>query len=337
MKATRLILGLCATLISCLTASAELPLPPPDLLEGWQRVTIPEVGTIDIPPTMEVQQGTYAQLGEAVKKALMPELDTPATPGGITIQQKGLNAFDPVAFKSYVRVMVESDIGKPGECEQLGLRFEVTEDEAKELSALVRAQVENPRMKILEWDAPSAEVVNGMQAIRFGYRRQYQDNPAVRVTTYMFQNHDRMHRLTMSYRESEQSIWLAAIPRILASFRITNIQSASSTGNLDPMAVVFGENWLLVLIVSAIMTWGIGLAPPLLTRFIFLRRPMSKVAAIVFVVAFLLINLMSFMALGSRSKTHAALLLVALVSYYILRAGSRKQGAAKVSPPMPHG
>jgi hypothetical protein len=285
---------------------------------------------------MEVQQGTYAQIDQAAKKVLMPELGTPATPGRITIQQKGLNAFEPIAFESYVRVMVATAVGEPGDYERLDSRFAVTEDELKELSALIRAQAEIPHTKILEWDAASAEVVNGTQAIRVGYRRQHQDNPAVRVTTYVFQNYDRMHQLIMSYRESEQSIWLADMPRILASFRITNIQSASSTGSLDPMAVVFGENWLLVLIVSTIMTWGIGLAPPLLTRFVFLRRPMPKVAAILFVVAFLLINLMIFIALGSRSKTHAGLVLVAFASYYILRAGSRKQ-VAKAFPPMPHG
>ena len=74
------------------------------------------------------------------------------------------------------------------------------------------------------------------------------------------------------------------------------------------------------------MTWGVGLAPPLLLRFAILRRPIiSKGWVFGTVALFWFINIVIFTALGSTSKTHGALFLVALVSYVILRKGSKKK------------
>lgn len=75
---------------------------------------------------------------------------------------------------------------------------------------------------------------------------------------------------------------------------------------------------------SFILTWGIGLTPPLLIRYVLVRRPLGKKAVIPIVIVFWFVNLVIFTALGSQSKTHTALFLVALVSYYILNRGYTK-------------
>ncbi len=90
------------------------------------------------------------------------------------------------------------------------------------------------------------------------------------------------------------------------------------------MEDAFGEFWWITIFVSALMTWGIGLTPPLLIRFLFFRRPISKIASIGIVVPFWFINIIIFIALGSESKTHTALLLVAFASYAILHRGYTK-------------
>ena len=73
------------------------------------------------------------------------------------------------------------------------------------------------------------------------------------------------------------------------------------------------------LLLSAILTWGIGLTPPLFIRFLLLRRPVEKQYALAIVCLFWLFNLLLFTALGSKSKTHFGLFLVAWASYWILR------------------
>lgn len=300
---------------------ADYPLPPSQLLPGWQRVQIQNVGTIDIPLTMEVQGDALSNLSKEINKRLIQE-DGSADSGRITIQQKGLNALDPEATKLYMRIMVKTTIGSPGDFKALNSRFAVTQEELKEMSLLFRTQAENQFMRILQWDAPSVELLNEMQAIRFSYRRQIKDNPPVRVVMYIIQNYDRMHHLTMSYRESERHLWLNDFSTILSSFRITNDRSPTVwiRGSVDSKDK---EDWILNIIISAILTWSIGLAPPLLMRFVFLRRPARKSVSFAFVAVFWVINITIFIALGSQSRTHGALFLVALVSYYILRSGWR--------------
>ena len=96
----------------------------------------------------------------------------------------------------------------------------------------------------------------------------------------------------------------------------------SSTNSV--MNQMYGENWGITLILSALLTWGIGLTPPLLIRFLFIRRPMGKGWAIGISAIFWFINIIIFTALGSTSKTHGALFLVACASYAILRKGHKK-------------
>jgi hypothetical protein len=88
------------------------------------------------------------------------------------------------------------------------------------------------------------------------------------------------------------------------------------------------ENLALGLFVSFVITWSIGMLPPVLIRFVFLKRPMNKWPAIGVCTLFFFVNLILFMSLGSKSKTHAAVMLMAFVSFYILR----KQSAPPKSP-----
>lgn len=90
------------------------------------------------------------------------------------------------------------------------------------------------------------------------------------------------------------------------------------------MEITFGEYWWFTLLVSFFITWGIGLIPPILVRYVIIRRPLLKPWAIGLVIFFWIINIGIFTALGSQSKTHMALFLVAVVSYYILRVGHKK-------------
>ena len=85
--------------------------------------------------------------------------------------------------------------------------------------------------------------------------------------------------------------------------------------------IAFGEYWWLTLIFSALLTWGVGLLPPVLVRFVFVKKSLSKKSAILFVSVFWILNLIFFIAIGSQSKAHAALFLVAWASYTILHKG----------------
>lgn len=86
----------------------------------------------------------------------------------------------------------------------------------------------------------------------------------------------------------------------------------------------------LDIILSLIFTWVIGLLPPLLIRFVFLKRPIAKWPAIGICSFFWFCNVALFIALGSKSKTHAVLWLIAWISYLILRR-ENKASSSKFS------
>lgn len=98
-----------------------------------------------------------------------------------------------------------------------------------------------------------------------------------------------------------------------------------STNDLIFDAVDTGEYGLLSMFLafSFALTWGIGLTPPLLIRYAFYRRPLNKWPAIGYCALLFCVNIVIFTALGSESKTHSALVIIAFVSYYILKNGQR--------------
>lgn len=86
---------------------------------------------------------------------------------------------------------------------------------------------------------------------------------------------------------------------------------------------------LITIIFSFVFTWGIGLAPPLVIRYVLHKRPLEIWPAIGVCAFFWFFNIVLFSALGSRSKTHGALALIAFVSYWILRKKATTEEQAR--------
>ena len=190
-------------------------------------------------------------------------------------------------------------------------------------------------MSILSWKGTKKNTINGITAFVTEYRRKaIKGIGAFRVRLVRVFAGDRSFTLTVSYDEEESFFLKTIADRIISSLRLSGINEASvahsqvytkSTGNTDAvMSQVYGDSWVLTLALSALLTWGIGLTPPLLIRFLFARTPIGKGWAIGTAAIFWFINIILFTALGSTSKTHGVLFLVACASYAILRKGHKK-------------
>ena len=79
---------------------------------------------------------------------------------------------------------------------------------------------------------------------------------------------------------------------------------------------------LFTLALSVLFTWGIGLIPPVIARFVILRRCFSKQAAMIFSISFLAVNIVFFTILGSTTQENVSLFLIAFASFAILRIGA---------------
>jgi len=221
MKKTLTSLLLFFPIIVCL--SQTIPQQLPKLQDGWQRIYVKNLGSFDLPPTMEVQKGKYKEYIDDLNKKRGYDANQ------LVAQQKGLNSFENNGFKKYARVMLETTIKSPGDYSKLDFNIlTISQSDIQELNITFKQQIEQgfigSDLKLIEWYPLKIEKANGMSCLHIRYKRQLKNEPLVLVNTYIFQNNDRMHTLTLSYRLSDVGFWKVNYDSILKSFRITNIK-----------------------------------------------------------------------------------------------------------------
>ena len=94
-----------------------------------------------------------------------------------------------------------------------------------------------------------------------------------------------------------------------------NVPNVKSSADNSPSA----KNTALYLII----TWMIGLLPPVIIRFFVWKKPLRKWPAIIVAGVFWMINLIIFGLLGSQGKNHFEIYLIAWLSYQILKYGHK--------------
>jgi hypothetical protein len=206
----------------CLAHSAQNAEPT------FTEFKLKDLGTIQIPATMELQGGDYKRMSDTLSKQKGFEISGDE----IIFQQKGLNNFDFENNKTYARVMIGTDHDMPGSFNKLTARITATPAELREYDALLKEgtikgfRESGTGLELVDWYGSSNVLVNGRNAIKTSFLRRLNQNPKVYVEVYLFQNYDRTHRLTISYRLEDSALWKAALERTKNSFTITNIRGA---------------------------------------------------------------------------------------------------------------
>jgi hypothetical protein len=198
-----------------------LPQPLPEIASGWERIYIKDIGSFDLPPTMEIQNEQYRT---DLKYYDLKDYKIPQ----LTAQPRGTNEFEKEGWEKYARIIIETNIGTPGEFDKLNFNLnDYTKADIVELNNMFKQQCQRAlrtiNIKLVEWYPMELKKINGMSCMHIGYKRQLKDNPYVLVHSYWFPNNDRIHKFTLSYRLSEESIWKSDFVKVLNSFRITNI------------------------------------------------------------------------------------------------------------------
>jgi len=195
---------------------------------NFENYKLSSIGYISIPSKMEIQSGNYKKLAEEYQKEAGKKFGFEVSGNRIVFQQKGLNDFEKSGFASYARVILETDIGSYGDYEKLTTNYTATQVEISELNKELKSQIQQSfagtGLKLISWYGVSITKINGRTAMKISYLRQLNDNPYVVVNMYSFQNNDRMHRLTLSYRQSDGTTWKPLFSSILNSFTITNVR-----------------------------------------------------------------------------------------------------------------
>jgi hypothetical protein len=194
----------------------------------FENYLIKNLGYISIPSNMELQGGNYKKLAEEYQKQNSKKFGFEISDDRIVFQQKGLNSGDKTGFLSYARVILETTFGNYGDFEKLTTSLSATPKELTEISAQLKEQTEESftgtGLKLISWYGVQIVKVNNRTALKISYLRQLNDNPFVTVSMYQFHNNDRMHLLTMSYRQQDADTWKSLYTTILNSFKITNVR-----------------------------------------------------------------------------------------------------------------
>jgi len=192
---------------------------------NWHTISMPAVGTFQIPPSMEIQAGKYKEISDGFQQKIQIPFDT----GRVVAQQKRLNEYDKKAFQSYTRILVETDYGSPGDYENINTRIKASRLELQELDNTFREGIEESfskisstspmTMKLLSWTPVSIVQINGVSMIKIQYTRTVNNAPAALVNIFTVQNNDRMHRITVSYRQSDANLWKNDLDKVIYTFK----------------------------------------------------------------------------------------------------------------------
>ncbi len=176
-------------------------------------------------------------------------------------------------------------------------------------------------LKLLEMQTVRIEKISNHLALVIPYIRASAKGPSPwQVTQYKIPTSNCLVEVTLSYRQSDSIVWSPTLEKVKYSIVIQGeAKKETLAKGSSVMKHLYGSFWWLTIIVSFVLTWGIGLIPPLIVRHWIIRRPLTKPWAIGLVILFWMVNIFIFTALGSQSKTHAALFFVAWVSYIILK------------------
>lgn len=192
-------------------------------VQSFTEFKLNGLGNLLIPDSMELQSGAYKRLSGGFSKDLGYDVS-----GEVIFQQKGLNDFNFGQVSTYARVMIVTEIETLGSYRKLSSKIRMSARELQATGDALRKQLarefQSLDIRMLKWDGVSVVSVNGQNAIKVTYLRQLKENPPVHVEIYTFENNDRVHRLTISYRQEDAKIWKDALGRTLNSFRITNIR-----------------------------------------------------------------------------------------------------------------
>lgn len=72
-------------------------------------------------------------------------------------------------------------------------------------------------LKMIDYYGASFQKINNQIALKISYTRRLFSNPPVRVDIYLFENKDRLHRVTLSYRLSDRKLWKSKLEYMLNS------------------------------------------------------------------------------------------------------------------------
>jgi len=179
---------------------------------------VKDMGYISIPDNLEVQSGLYKQLSEIIHLH-MGTVKYETLENRIVFQQKGANIGS--GTDTYARIILKTYSGRDGEYPRLNSNFKVSNAEITQLSNDFKTHGFNDLIKLITWyGIENVRLNEKYNGIKISYLRQAQNNPYVYVEIYQINNNDRLHEITLSYRQKDSAMWKPLYEKIKESITI---------------------------------------------------------------------------------------------------------------------
>ncbi len=181
---------------------------------SWETINISNWGVIKLPPSMEVQSGTYKRILDEAKKEFSVNADR------IVFQQKGLNSYG--SFDTYARVIIRTDHANSGDFPKLN-EIKFSADEINELNSLYKQEVLSScrswNARLAKWTDIKMSSLNGYKCLYFNYTRQMPEKPSTFSEFFIFYNDNKQHTLNIEYRLVDENTWQPELNKCKSSFR----------------------------------------------------------------------------------------------------------------------
>lgn len=207
---------------------AAIPIDTFENEKSYNVFVLKDVGYISIPASMELQSGAYKKVVADGLKTLGRKYHFFVSDDRVVFQQEGLNTLSEKGFSLYARVIIETEFGYFDDYPKQTDDFSLTPSASTRINSSLRQQVseglKGTGLYIVEWKGVSTVKVNNSVALKIAFVRRLNDNPNVYVEQYQFYNNDRMHSVTLSYRQQDSLVWKPLFAKTISSFHLTNIK-----------------------------------------------------------------------------------------------------------------
>ncbi len=186
-----------------------------------QILKIDYFGEIVLPDEMEIQSGPFKELTDAYGKTILGNLENHQS---LVFQQKGLNSADPKSFKTYARVVIDTYKGEKGTYKELSENNNLTQEDIDFYKNNFDTQLKNfwPKInqKLISSNEVTIERIGNFYCTKHSFIRQLENSPQVFVEVYRFQNNDRVHLISFSYRTQDENDWKHIMDGILKTIKL---------------------------------------------------------------------------------------------------------------------
>jgi len=186
----------------------------------WNTVSIKNVCSFKLPPTMELQGSGYRKMMDSFQKTLCYIMEYSYDKKRVVAQPKGINKLDKKALKHYSRFIVETfSLSSTESMPKLSDSLTFTKEELAQMNtgfkqgiledfALAKRKT-GIAMTMLKWYPLKITKIQNVDSLEYGFLRKssVKGKAPVDVKYYILFNRTHGHKVTVSYRTDEKELW----------------------------------------------------------------------------------------------------------------------------------